>query len=255
MRRHYDSKPQPNHDLIYGFHAVTEAITSGRTIDKLFIQEGLKGEHFSEIRRLTKEYGCFYQMVPLSKIERLAPGKNHQGVAAFLSPVTFSRIEEVLPTIFEKGETPLILILDQITDVRNFGAIARSASCAGVHAIVIPSRGAAAVNEDAVKTSAGALHSMIVCKEHNLKDTIEYLKTSGLRIAGCTEKGSDVYYKTDLTGPLAVIMGSEEDGISHEYLKRCDVKVQIPMQGTVGSLNVSVATGIVLFEINRQRHV
>jgi 23S rRNA (guanosine2251-2'-O)-methyltransferase len=174
---------------------------------------------------------------------------------AFLSSVSYSKVENILPAIFEAGKTPLILILDRITDVRNFGAIARSAECAGVDAIVIPTRGSAQINGDAVKTSAGALHTIPVCREDNLKAILDYLKNSGLRIASCTEKGSTPHYSTDLSGPLAIIVGSEEDGISTEYLKRSDVRVQIPMHGKISSLNVSVATGIILFEVLRQREI
>lgn len=240
--------------LIYGIRAVSEAILAGKEIDKLFVQEGLRNELFGELRRLTKEHGIHYQLVPGGKLNRLAPGKNHQGVAAYLSAISYRKIEDVLPEIFEKGETPLLLILDRITDVRNFGAIARTAECAGVHAIVVPSRGGAPVNADAVKTSAGALHKIPVCREDNLKTVIDYLKESGLRIAACTEKASEAHFLSDLGGPLAIIMGSEEDGISGEYLKRADVRVQIPMSGTISSLNVSVATGIILFEALRQRN-
>lgn len=241
--------------LIYGIHAVTEAIRAGKEIDKMFIQEGLKQDVFGELRRLTKEHDIHYQLVPAGKFQRLAPGKNHQGVAAYLSSISYSKIENILPQIFEKGQMPFLLILDRITDIRNFGAIARTAECAGVHAIIVPSRGGAPVNADAVKTSAGALHKIPVCREENLKTVIDFLKQSGLRIASCTEKGSTVHSDTDLSGPIAVIMGSEEDGISGEYLKRSDVRVQIPMVGTISSLNVSVATGIVLFETLRQRNL
>ncbi len=239
--------------MIYGIHAVTEAIRAGKEIDRLFLQEGLRSDLSAELRKLTKEKGIHYTMVPGAKLNRIAAGKNHQGVVAFLTPVSFARIEDLLPGIFESGRTPLLLILDRVTDVRNFGAIARTAECAGVDAIIIPARGSAQVNADAVKTSAGALHKIPVCREDNLKATLDYLKESGLRIASCTEKGSTPHHSTDLTGPLAMIMGSEEDGISGEYLKRSDVRVLIPMRGTIGSLNVSVATGIVLFEVLRQR--
>lgn len=239
--------------MVYGARAVTEAIRAGKEIDRLFIQEGMSNELLNELRQAAKEFNIVYQWVPQQKLQRLAPGKNHQGVIAFLSSISYYSIDQVLPSIYEKGESPFILILDRITDVRNFGAIARSAECAGVHAIVIPSQGAAQVNADAIKTSAGALHSIPVCREKNLKDVIEFLKESGLKIASCTEKGSTDHFKTDLTGPIAVIMGSEEDGISGEYLKRSDVRVQIPMHGTISSLNVSVATGIILFEVLRQR--
>lgn len=241
--------------MIYGIHAVTEAIRAGKEIDKLFLQEGLKSDLSAELRRITKENDVLYVMVPGAKLDRIAAGKNHQGCVAFISSITYFQIEELLPTIFEAGRTPLLLILDRITDVRNFGAIARSAECAGVDAIIIPSRGAAQVGADAIKTSAGALHAIPICRESNLKDTIDFLKASGLRIASCTEKGSTPHHKTKLSGPLAIVMGSEEDGISSEYLKRSDVRVQIPMRGKISSLNVSVATGIILFEVLRQREL
>ncbi len=241
--------------MIYGIHAVTEAIRAGKEIDKLFLQEGLKSDLSADLRKLTKENNILYVMVPGAKLDRIASGKNHQGCVAFISSVSYFKIEDLLPTIFEAGRIPLLLILDRITDVRNFGAIARSAECAGVDAIIIPTRGSAQVGADAVKTSAGALHSIPVCREDNLKDTIDFLKESGLRIASCTEKGSTPHHSTDLTGPLAIIMGSEEDGISPEYLKRSDVKILIPMRGKISSLNVSVATGIILFEVLRQREI
>ncbi|GAB4145714.1 MAG: 23S rRNA (guanosine(2251)-2'-O)-methyltransferase RlmB [Bacteroidia bacterium] len=244
---------QQDQSLIYGMHAVTEAIRAGKEIDRMFIQEGLKSDLFAELRRLTKEHNIHFQIVPQAKLQRLAPGKNHQGVAAFLSPVTFHKIEDILPGIFESGKTPLLIILDRITDVRNFGAIARTAECAGADAIIIPSRGAAQINADAVKTSAGALHTLPVCREDNLKNTIEYLKESGIKIVACTEKASEPYDTQNLTGPVAIIMGSEEDGISGEYLKRSDIRVQIPMLGSISSLNVSVAAGILIFDVLRQR--
>ena len=248
-------KKENSGTMIYGIHAVTEAIRAGKEIDRLFLQEGLKSDLSAELRRITKENDVLYVMVPGAKLDRIAAGKNHQGCVAFISSITYFQIEELLPTIFEAGRTPLLLILDRITDVRNFGAIARSAECAGVDAIIIPSRGAAQVGADAIKTSAGALHAIPICRESNLKDTIDFLKASGLRIASCTEKGSTPHHKTELSGPLAIVMGSEEDGISSEYLKRSDVRVQIPMRGKISSLNVSVATGIILFEVLRQREL
>ena len=248
-------KKENSGTMIYGIHAVTEAIRAGKEIDKLFLQEGLKSDLSAELRRITKENDVLYVMVPGAKLDRIAAGKNHQGCVAFISSITYFQIEELLPTIFEAGRTPLLLILDRITDVRNFGAIARSAECAGVDAIIIPSRGAAQVGADAIKTSAGALHAIPICRESTLKDTIDFLKASGLRIASCTEKGSTPHHKTELSGPLAIVMGSEEDGISSEYLKRSDVRVQIPMRGKISSLNVSVATGIILFEVLRQREL
>lgn len=256
VKKHFHQSKREQQDpnaLVYGIRAVAEAIASGKEVDKLFIQQGLKNELFGELRKLITEHNIPFQYVPVEKINRLAGSRNHQGVAAFLSQVTYQHIDDILPGIFESGETPLLLILDRVTDVRNFGAIARTAACAGVHAIIIPSRGAAQVNADAIKTSAGALHSIPVCREHNLKDTIDYLKDSGLKIAACTEKTDTLLYDAPLEGPLAIIMGSEEDGISGEYLKRSDMLVKIPMTGPISSLNVSVAAGIVLFEAVRRK--
>lgn len=242
-----------DNQMIFGIRAVSEAITAGKEIDRLFVQEGLQSGLFNDLRKVCREHEVHFSMVPVYKLNKIAPGKNHQGVVAFLSTITYYDIEQLLPTIFESGKTPIILILDRITDVRNFGAIARSAECAGVDAIIIPSRGAAQVNGDAIKTSAGALHKIPVCREENLKNTIDFLKESGLTIVSCTEKGSEPVYNVDLKGPVAIIMGSEEDGVSGEYLRKSDAKVLIPMKGEISSLNVSVATGIILFEVLRQR--
>ena len=249
----HDRHQEDDSTLVYGIRAVSEAILAGKEVDRLFIQEGLRNELSQELRKLIRENNIQFKVVPAQKIERLAPGKNHQGVAAFISPVAFRKIEEVLPGIFEEGQMPLLLMLDRVTDVRNFGAIARTAACAGVHAIIIPSRGSAPINADAVKTSAGALHTIPVCRADNLKMTIDYLQDSGLKIIACTEKSSTAHFSATLTGPAVIIMGSEDEGISGEYLKRADILVQIPMKGNIASLNVSVATGIILFEILRQR--
>jgi 23S rRNA (guanosine2251-2'-O)-methyltransferase len=203
---------------------------------------------------LLKKNNIPYQYVPVEKLNRLT-SKNHQGVVGYLSTVTYHKIQQILPTLFEEGKTPLLLILDRITDVRNFGAIARTAACSGVHAIIIPSKGAAQINADAIKTSAGALHTIPVCRENNLKDVIAFLRESGLQVISCTEKTKDVYYSHDYTLPVAIIMGSEEDGISSEYLKASDAHAMIPLMGDIGSLNVSVATGIILYEAVRQRQL
>jgi 23S rRNA (guanosine2251-2'-O)-methyltransferase len=190
--------------------------------------------------------------VPLEKINRLTR-KNHQGVFAFISPIDFHNIEDIIPALFEEGKNPLILVLDRITDVRNFGAIARTAECAGVDTILIPEQNAAAINADAIKTSAGALHKVTVCRTWNLKLALQYLKDSGIQLIGCTEKTQDNMYKPDYTPPTAIIMGSEEDGVSPEFLKMCDARAKIPMNGKIASLNVSVATGVILYEAIRQR--
>ena len=239
-------------NLIFGTRAVIEAVNAGKEIDKIIIQKGLSNQLYTELRKAIKDLDIPIQIVPPEKINRITT-KNHQGVLAFIAQVTYYEAEDMLATVFEKGKVPLVLILDRVTDVRNFGAIARSADCAGVDFIIIPSRGAAQINADAVKTSAGALNRIPVCREENLKNTIDYLKESGLQIIACHEKTSSYHFNADLTKPTAIIMGSEENGISNEYIKRSDMQVKIPMVGNIASLNVSVATGIILFEAVKQR--
>ena len=226
-------------NAIFGLRPIIEAIQAGKEIDTLFIQKGLKNELFQELWQLVRAYKVNYKHVPVEKLNRLTR-KNHQGVFAFISPINFHKTDNIIQEIFEKGEIPLFLILDRITDVRNFGAIVRTAECSGAHAIIVPEKGSAAINGDALKTSAGALHNIPICREFNLKATIQYLKNCGLQIVGCTEKTDDMIYQTDFSVPSVIIMGSEEDGISSEYLKLCDYKAKIPINGTIDSLNVSV---------------
>lgn len=240
-------------DIIYGIRTVLEAINSGRSINKLLIQKGLQGSLIKELWRELKRNNVSHQGVPIQKLDYITK-KNHQGVIAYVSPIEYYKIENLLPNIYEKGEVPLFLILDKITDVRNFGAIARTAECNNVHGIIIPSKGSAMVTSDAIKTSAGALSKLPVCSEHNLKDVIAYLQNSGVKVVGCTEKGAEIIYKTKLSEPLAIIMGSEKDGISPAYLKLCDALVKIPMYGSIESLNVSVSASILMYEVNRQRN-
>lgn len=239
-------------NLIFGMRAVIEAVNAGKEIEKILLQKGLSNELYNQLRQALRGQTIPIQFVPPEKLKRITD-KNHQGVVAYLTEINYYDTEELLARIFEKGKIPLILILDRITDVRNFGAIARSAECAGVNFIIIPARGAAQINGDAIKTSAGALHRIPVCREDNLKNTIEFLKESGLQIISCHEKTDKYFYDADLKKPTAIIMGSEENGISGEYLKRSDEQVKIPMTGNTASLNVSVATGIILFEAVKQR--
>ncbi|OFY49931.1 MAG: 23S rRNA (guanosine(2251)-2'-O)-methyltransferase RlmB [Bacteroidetes bacterium GWF2_41_31] len=248
-----ESRETPNQDFIYGAWPVMEALKASKEFEKVLIQHGLRNEVIKEVISELKHLDIPFQFVPIEKLNRVTR-KNHQGIIAYLSPVTFSRIEQVLPAIYEKGEDPFLLILDKITDVRNFGAILRTASCTGVHAVVIPVKGSALLNSDTVKSSAGAIYTLPICRSENLKDSIDYLKNSGLKILAATEKGEEVYYNEKLTGPVAMIMGSEGEGISPEYLKRSDLLVRIPMAGTIDSLNVSVAAGVLLYEIFRQRN-
>jgi 23S rRNA (guanosine2251-2'-O)-methyltransferase len=239
-------------NLIFGMRAVIEAINAGKEIEKILLQKGLSNELYNQLRQALRGQTIPIQFVPPEKLKRITD-KNHQGVVAYLTEITYYDTEELLSRVFEKGKIPLVLILDRITDVRNFGAVARSAECAGVDFIIIPARGAAQINGDAIKTSAGALHRLPVCREENLKNTIDFLKESGLQIVACHEKTEKLIYDADLKKPTAIIMGSEENGISGEYLKKSDVQVKIPMPGKIASLNVSVATGIILFEAVKQR--
>jgi 23S rRNA (guanosine2251-2'-O)-methyltransferase len=239
-------------NLIFGMRAVIEALNAGKEIEKIFLQKGLSNELYNQLRQALRGQTIPIQFVPPEKLKRITD-KNHQGVVAYLTEINYFSTEDLLTRLFEKGKIPLVLVLDRITDVRNFGAIARSAECAGVDFIIIPSRGAAQINGDAIKTSAGALHRLPVCREDNLKNTIEYLKESGLQIIACHEKTETLIYNADYRKPSAIIMGSEENGISGEYLKRSDVQVKIPMPGKIASLNVSVASGIILFEAVKQR--
>lgn len=237
---------------IYGIRAIMEAIDAGKTIDKVFLKKGLQGDLYGDLYKIVKDRGIEFQFVPIEKLNRLTRN-NHQGAIALTSPIEYYDLEQLLPTLFEKGEVPLILILDSITDVRNMGAIARTAECAGVHAIVIPTKGMAQINEDAIKTSAGALLKIPVCKVRSLPVAAEYLKACGLKIAVATEKADSLYTETDLTGPLALIMGSEDIGPSPTMIRLSDTLLKIPMAGTIESLNVSVSAGIIIYEIIRQR--
>ena len=238
--------------FIFGIHAVREALDAGKEVDKVLIRRGGGSDLMKQLLAELRKRDVPVQQVPLEKLNRLTR-KNHQGVIAWLSQVSYARLDTVLPLVYESGEEPLILVLDGVNDVRNFGAIARSAECAGVHAIVIPAVGSAAVNADAIKTSAGALHRVLVCREKDLPGAVRYLRDSGLKLIAATEKTENTLYSTDLSGPAAVIMGSEERGISNALLKEADTWTAIPMKGEISSLNVSVAAGIMLFEVLRQR--
>jgi len=249
----FNSRPQrESNQMVFGIRAVVEAIRSGKEIEALFIQRGISGGLIQELKELMNEYQITAQQVPVEKLNRITQ-KNHQGVIAVISPIVYQKIENIIPEVFEKGETPLILVLDSITDVRNMGAIARTAECAGVHAIVIPAKGSAQINPDAIKTSAGALYKIPVCRHDNFMQTVRFLQESGLQLVCCTEKTQDNIYKPDYTAPTAIIMGSEEDGIRNEIIRISDHLAKIPMFGEIESLNVSVSTGVILYEAVRQR--
>jgi len=245
---HSDTKS----DFIYGTRAIIEAIESGKELDKLFIQKDAKNELTGELLKLCRDMSVPSQRVPIEKLNRITR-KNHQGAIAYLSAVTFSSLDNLISEAYQKGENPFFIILDRITDVRNFGAIARTAECAGANGILIPSRGSAQIGSDAMKTSAGALNYMPVCRADNLKVTLKDLKDNGIQVIACSEKAEQTIYEMDFSVPVALLMGSEEDGISPEYLKLCDGHAKLPILGRIESLNVSVATGVISYEVIRQR--
>lgn len=239
--------------MIFGTRAIIEAIEADKEIDKLLLRKDLQGDLSKELIVLAKNRGITVQRVPSERLDRYSR-KNHQGAIAFLSAISYEHIEDIVPFLYEEGKDPFILLLDGITDVRNFGAIARTCEVAGVDAIVIPTKGSVTVNADAVKTSAGALLKIPVCKEPNLTDVIKYLKNSGIKVVAASERSSQLYTATDYTGPIAIVMGAEDTGVSTENLRLVDEMVKIPQYGTIGSLNVSVAAGILIYEAIRQRH-
>lgn len=250
----YYNRKQPGggNDMIFGIRAVMEAINAGKDIDKIWIRKNLEGNLSRELFDLLKGSNVPVQRVPQEKLNHLT-AKNHQGVVAFVSPITYQRLDQLIPMLYEQGRDPFVVLLDRLTDVRNFGAIARTCACAGVDAIVIPMNDSVTANADAVKTSAGALHSLPVCRETNLKEAIRFLKDSGLRVVAATEKAVNDYTQANYQGPLALVMGAEDEGISPENLRICDELVQIPMEGAIASLNVSVAAGIMIYEAKKHR--
>jgi len=247
----YQQRKKTSDNLVFGVHSVIEAVKSGKAINRIWIQKNMNKDLFLELKKELngKEYAL--QFVPIEKINSLVQG-NHQGVVADISPVEYGQIEPFVEDLLAKNEKPFILVLDRITDVRNFGAIARTAACQGVDAILIPDKGSALITPDAIKTSAGALHHLPVCKTKSLKDSLFYLQQCGLRVVACTEKGEVPLYETNLRGSVAVILGSEENGITQDLINLADVRAKIPMFGDISSLNVGVAAGMVLYEKTRQ---
>ncbi len=239
-------------DYIFGIHSVIEAIDSGRTIDKIFIKKDLNGELATRLTQLARTHHIAIQRVPVERLNRITR-KNHQGVVALTAAVDYASLGNVMPMLFDDGVLPFILVLDGITDVRNFGAIARTAECCGVNAIVIPRHGSVSVGGDAVKTSAGALNYIPVCRENSVLSAVRYLKDSGCTIVCATEKSSQNYTRGNYTAPVALVMGAEDTGISPEVLELADFRAGIPQFGHIESLNVSVAAGVMMYEVVRQR--
>lgn len=239
-------------DYIFGIRAVDEAIESGKTIDKLLVRRDLEGDLARDLLAKARQYGVLVQKVPVEKLNRITM-KNHQGVIALMSAVRYHRLEHLVPQLYESGRTPFLMCLDGVTDTRNFGAIGRTADCAGVDGIVIPERNSASVTPDAMKTSAGALLYVPVCRERDILTAVRMLRDSGVKIVGATEKCARSYTDIDYTVPVAIVMGNEEHGISDEVIRQCDELAAIPMAGNIGSLNVSVAAGVMMYEVVRQR--
>ncbi|MEM8965459.1 MAG: 23S rRNA (guanosine(2251)-2'-O)-methyltransferase RlmB [Bacteroidota bacterium] len=244
----------PKTDIAFGTRAVQEALSSGREIERILLQKGGKNDLFNEIVAEARRQHIPISTVPTEKLNRVTR-KNHQGIIAFLSSVIYASLDNIIDECYQRGQEPLLIMMDRITDVRNFGAIVRTAECLGVHAIVIPDKGNARLGGDAMKASAGALNHVPVCREDNLKRSIQFLKNSGIQVVACTEKADKLLPQQDLRGPIALLLGSEEDGISDAYLKLANTSVKIPMSGQIASLNVSVAAAISLYEVIRQRNV
>lgn len=238
--------------VVFGIRAVIEAIESGKQVDKVLMKKDLGGELARELLSVTREYNVPVQRVPVERINKVTR-KNHQGVIAFMAAVDYYHVDDIVPALYDEGINPLVVVLDGVTDVRNFGAIARTCECAGVNCIVIPERNSVSVNADAVKTSAGALNYLPVCRERNLVKAVQYLRDSGFKVMGASEKTDLNYTKADFTGPVAIVLGAEDTGISTDVLKLCDALVAIPEFGQINSLNVSVAGGIMIYEVVRQR--
>ncbi len=238
--------------VVFGIRAVIEAIESGKQVDKVLMKKDLGGELARELLSVTREYNVPVQRVPVERINKVTR-KNHQGVIAFMAAVDYYHVDDIVPALYDEGINPLVVVLDGVTDVRNFGAIARTCECAGVNCIVIPERNSVSVNADAVKTSAGALNYLPVCRERNLVKAVQYLRDSGFKVMGASEKTDLNYTKADFTRPVAIVLGAEDTGISTDVLKLCDTLVAIPEFGQINSLNVSVAGGIMIYEVVRQR--
>ncbi len=238
--------------MIFGIRAVIEAIEAGKEVDRILVRTDLQGDLSKELFAVVRDTNIMVQRVPAGKLDRITR-KNHQGVIAFISAITYQHIDDIVQNLYEAGKDPFVVVLDGITDVRNFGAIARTCECAGVDAIVIPQRGSVTVTADAVKTSAGALLHIPVCREANLNTALKYMQNSGLKIVAATEKATQNYHEVAYEGPVAILMGAEDQGISPENLRMCDHMVRIPLAGSIGSLNVSVAAGILMYEAVKYR--
>ncbi len=252
MKENYKVKRPREKSMLFGIHSVLEAIHAGKEIDKILLRRDMSSDLARQLMDALDGLPVPIQRLPVEKLNHFTE-KNHQGVIAFISPISYQNIEEIVPAIYEEGRTPFLLVLDSVTDVRNFGAIARTAECAGVDAIIVPNRGGAAINADAIKTSAGALHTLPICRVENLGNCMKFLTASGIKTVAVTEKAEGTYTECNLTEPVALVMGSEDEGIDPNLLNLCKEFTSIPMSGKISSLNVSVAAGVLIYETIRQR--
>jgi len=239
--------------LIFGIHPVHEALQAGKPVDKIMLKQGFRSETIPGLFPLLREQGIPFQYVPAEKLNRLTGG-NHQGIIAMISELEYTELEKLVPFLFDQGKLPVLVLLDSITDVRNLGALARSAECAGIDALIVPAKGSAQINADAIKTSAGALNKIPVCRVNTLIEAFKYLRESGFQLIAATEKAEEIIYHADFTQPSAIILGAEDTGIDPKLLKMADILVKIPMFGSIQSLNVSVAASVIFFEVVRQRN-
>ncbi|HRR62745.1 MAG TPA: 23S rRNA (guanosine(2251)-2'-O)-methyltransferase RlmB [Paludibacteraceae bacterium] len=254
MINQYKTRRRPEKEMIFGVRAVIEAIQSGKEIEKILLRKNISNETRRQLFQTIKDLQIPVQFVPEEKLNTIT-NKNHQGVIAYISPISYQSIENIIPQIYEEGRMPFVVVLDEITDVRNFGAIARTCEGGKVDAIIIPARGSASINADAIKTSAGALFSIPICRANNLENTLKFLLDSGLKLVAATEKADKNYTEVSYKEPIALVMGAEDKGIRSELLSLCEEKVRIPMLGKIESLNVSVAAGILIYEVVRQRNL
>lgn len=241
---------QESKDTLYGIYPVLEALKAGEKPEKVLIKKGLSGYNVAEILRICKESETVVQEVPVEKLDRTVRG-NHQGIVAFMSPVELLKAEDTIDALLREKAAPMILILDRVTDVRNFGALCRTAECAGFDAVIVPAKGAARIGADAVKSSAGAMHLIRIARSSHLRNTLKYLADNGFDVIGCTEKTEDSLFELQTNGKAALVLGSEESGIAPENLKFCNKRVRIPMFGKIGSLNVAAAGAIAMYELVR----
>jgi 23S rRNA (guanosine2251-2'-O)-methyltransferase len=255
MDKNFDQNDKSNNnntELLYGRHPVVDALENNRTIEKVLLSNVIHGEFEKRLRYLCKEANVPMQIVPKERLNSITR-KNHQGVIAFVSPIPYYHVEDILPMVYDKGETPLFILVDGVTDVRNIGAIARSAEAAGAHALVLPKKGSAQINDEAMKSSAGALSLLPVCRVNSLMTTVEFLQLNGVQVIAADLKGDKMLYDLELNGPLAIVMGDEAKGVNRMLLEKVDQPFKIPMRGQTDSFNVSVATGIILYEVLRQQ--